>query len=77
MTAVSPRSQGGCLSVAASLEAKAEVDTTPATPAGQTTPKEPKPGMSTGAKVAIGGAIVGGGVGGALAALGSKKSTSP
>jgi hypothetical protein len=77
MTAVSPRSQGGCLSVAASLEAKAEVDTTPGTPAAQTAPKEPKTGMSTGAKVAIGAVIVGGGVGGALAALGRKKSTSP
>ena len=77
VTAVAPRSQGGCLSVAASLEAKAEVDTTPATPAGQTVPKEPKTGMSTGTKVAIGGAIVAGGIGGALAAAGRKKSTSP
>jgi len=33
--------------------------------------------MSTGAKIAIAGAVVGGGVGGALAALGGKKSTSP
>jgi len=82
VTSVAPRSQGGCLSVASALGLKAAMTGaggTPGapTPAAQPLPRAPKTGMSTGAKIAIAGAVVGGGVGGALAALGGKKSTSP
>jgi len=76
-TSVAARSQGGCLSVAAALDAKGEVTGGGPTTAGQAPGKAPKGGMSTGAKVGIIAAIAGGGAGGALAATHGKKSTSP
>jgi len=84
IVSVAPQSQGGCLSVAAALNARTDVPaaagapstagvkpspTAPATPVAHT-------GMSTGAKVAIVAAIGGGGAGAALALKGGKKSTS-
>ena len=76
---------GGCLSVAAALDAQTELTdaaaaTTPNAPAaapakGPVTP--PKTGMSTGAKVAIIAVIGGGGAGAAIALAGKKGSTSP
>src|SRR5579871_3739392 len=62
---VAPRSRGGCISAAAALGASTEVNTGGATPAPPptATPKPPKTGMSTGAKIAIVGAIAGGGAG--------------
>ena len=80
IASIAPQSQGGCLSVAAALNARTEVPAPSA--AGAKTPAEvsqaPKAraGMSTGAKVAIVAAIGGGGAGAALALKGSKKSTS-
>ncbi len=81
VTSVAPKSQGGCLSVASALDAKTEA---PAGTSSGTTPasaaKAPKPtggGLSTGAKVGIAAAAVGGGVGAALALSGKKSSTSP
>ena len=81
---VTTKSQGGCLSVASALDAKTEA---PAAAAGANPPANPAPaatpkaggggGMSTGAKVAIIGAIAGGGAGAALALAGKKGSTSP
>lgn len=87
VTSVALVSQGGCLSVAATLDAKAEAPSlAPAPPPAPasveptipTAPKAPAvhTGMSTGAKVGIIGAIAGGGAGAALALGGSKKSTS-
>jgi hypothetical protein len=70
--------QGGCLSVAATLDATTEAPTVAAaTPASSPSPS-PKvhTGMSTGAKIAIVSAIAVGGAGAALALGGSKKSTS-
>jgi len=78
--------QGGCLSVAAALDAQTTVTNAPGGPSpnAQPSPGPPKPplptastGMSTGAKVAIGAVVVGGGVGAALALSGKKSSTSP
>lgn len=80
---VSPRSQGGCLTVASSLDASTTVPRpgAPVKPTAGTAqtgpPRGEGGGMSTGAKVAIASAVTGGGVGGALAALRGKKSTSP
>jgi hypothetical protein len=75
--------QGGCLSVAAALDAQttiANVPTAPTAPPAPAAPKPPAPsggtGMSTGAKVAIGGLVVGGAAGAALALTGKKSSTS-
>ncbi len=76
---------GGCLSVAAALDAQTEptnVAATPSQPAaapGQQAPAATatKTGMSTGAKVAIVAVVAGGGAGAAIALAGSKKSTSP
>ena len=79
--------QGGCLSVAATLDAKTEAPViatrrpSPASAAASPAPaSSPAPavhtGMSTGAKVAIVAAIGGGGAGAALALAGGKKSTS-
>ncbi len=80
--------QGGCLSVAAALNASTEPTGTvagggqppaqapsqgPAAPAGSSAPKT---GMSTGAKIAIVGVVAGGGAGAAIALAGGKKSTS-
>ena len=76
---------GGCLSVAAALDAQTEVTNT----AAATTPNQPavapakapapapKAGMSTGAKVAIIAVVGGGGAGAAIALAGKKGSTSP
>jgi hypothetical protein len=76
---------GGCLSVAAALDAQTE----PTNAAGGTTPNPPtaapakaagstpKAGMSTGAKVAIVAVIGGGGAGAAIALASKKSSTSP
>jgi hypothetical protein len=72
--------QGGCLSVAATLDATTEAPTAAAAAPTSSPSPSPSPkvhtGMSTGAKVAIVGAIAGGGAGAALALGGSKKSTS-
>jgi len=78
---------GGCLSVAAALDAQTEVtNATAATapnqpavaPAKAPAPAAaPKGGMSTGAKVALVAVIGGGGAGAAIALAGKKKSTSP
>jgi hypothetical protein len=76
---------GGCLSVAAVLDAQTEVtnpvagnapDQPAAAPAKAPAPT-PKTGMSTGAKVAIIAVIAGGGAGAAIALAGKKSSTSP
>ncbi len=85
IASIAPQSQGGCLSVAASLNARTDVpaagaanpaDANAAPPASPTAPIAHK-GMSTGAKIAIVAAIGGGGAGAALAlAGGGKKSTS-
>ncbi len=90
VSAVTLQSNGGCLTAAAALTAQTTMPTatTPVTP-GATAPattagaaKSAPPvlksaGMSTGAKVAIVGAIGGGGAGAAIALSGKKKSTSP
>ena len=85
VSTVSPRSQGGCLSVASALDAQANpasAATGPAAPAGQQAPAAPASGgsgtgLSTGAKVGIIAAVAGGGIaGGVLALSGGKKSTS-
>jgi hypothetical protein len=79
---------GGCLSVAAALDAQTEVTNAAAAPAPAQpavapaktpapTPPTPKGGMSTGAKVALIAVIGGGGAGAAIALAGGKKSTSP
>jgi hypothetical protein len=77
--------QGGCLSVAAALDAKTEVPASAVTPtAASAKPAPPSPsstpaahtGMSTGAKIGIAAAIGGGGAGAALALAGKKSSTS-
>jgi hypothetical protein len=76
--------QGGCLSVAAALDAQTTIANVPAGPNAPPAPGAPQPplpsagggGMSTGAKVAIVGGVVGGGVGAALALSGGKSSTS-
>ena len=84
-TSVALVSQGGCLSVAAALDARTEVPASATTPAAASAkptapPASPKPavhtGMSTGAKIGIVAAIGGGGAGAALALAGGKKSTS-
>ena len=77
---------GGCLSVAAALDAQTEAPAAAATAApsqpaaapGQAPPATAtKAGMSTGAKVAIVAVVAGGGAGAAIALAGGKKSTSP
>jgi len=77
---------GGCLSVAAGLDAQTEVPNgavavapnQPAVaPVKTTPPPAPKGGMSTGAKVALVAVIGGGGAGAAIALAGKKKTTSP
>ena len=84
VTNVVSQQQGGCLSVAAALDAQTTVTGAPAGPNAPPAPGAPKlplpsanTGMSTGAKVAIAAAVVGGGVGAALALTGKKSSTSP
>jgi hypothetical protein len=75
---------GGCLSVAAALDAQTEPTNAAATPnqpaaaPAQTPPTTAaKTGMSTGAKVAIVAVVAGGGAGAAIALAGKKGSTSP
>ena len=73
--------QGGCLSVAATLDARTEVPAAAAPAAASATPTPSSApvahtGMSTGAKVGIVAAVAGGGAGAAFALKGSKKSTS-
>lgn len=84
VTNVVAQQQGGCLSVAAALDAQTTITSVPTGPNAPPSPTAPKPplppastGMSTGAKIAIAGAVVGGGVGAALALSGKKSSTSP
>jgi len=84
-TTVTLQQTGGCLSVAAALDAQTE----PTNAAGGNAPNQPaaapakapapasKGGMSTGAKVAIIAVIGGGGAGAAIALAGKKSSTSP
>ncbi len=79
VSAVSPLSQGGCLVVASSLNARTEMPppaAAAATP--QAAPKAAGGGLSTGAKAAIWIGAIGGGAGVGIAVLeSSKKSTSP
>jgi hypothetical protein len=82
--AVAVKSQGGCLSAAAALNAETEAPAggPASTPAAGQTPSVSTGGgggggMSTGAKVAIVAAIAGGGAGAAIALAGHKSSTSP
>jgi hypothetical protein len=74
---MTPKSTGGCLSVANNLGAQTEAPNAPAETAAQTA--KTGGGMSTGAKVAIIVAIAGGGAGAAIAVASSSKksSTSP
>ena len=76
---LTPKSSGGCLSVAANLGAQTDVPSAPANPAeaaGQTA--KTGGGLSTGAKVGIIAAIAGGGAVAAVVLTMSKKnSTSP
>jgi hypothetical protein len=72
---VTPKSSGGCLSVASTLNAQTEMPPANASQPAVDTPKSG--GLSTGAKVAIIVAIAGGGAGAAIALAGKKSSTSP
>lgn len=82
VTSLTVQSQGGCLTVAAALDAS-----TAAPPSGTPAAVQPIPastppattggGMSTGAKVGIGAAIAGGGAAAAILLAQKKKSTSP
>ena len=80
VASLTPKSSGGCLSVASTLNAQSEV-TPSSSPAGGAQPaatEAPKGGgLSTGAKVAIIVAVAGGGAGAAIALAGKKSSTSP
>lgn len=84
VTAITIKTSGGCLSVAAALNAQTEAPPgaeaqTPSTPPNGNAPASApaKTGMSTGAKIAIVAAVGGGGAGAALALAGKKSSTSP
>ncbi|MEO8049971.1 MAG: hypothetical protein ABI833_06100 [Acidobacteriota bacterium] len=78
---------GGCLSVAAALDAQTEptnaragagpAPNQPAVAPAKAPVPAPNTGMSTGAKVALVAVIGGGGAGAAIALAGKKKSTSP
>jgi hypothetical protein len=73
---VTPKSSGGCLSVASTLNAQTEAPNAPAEAAAQTA--KTGGGLSTGAKVGIIVAIAGGGAAAAIVLATSKKSsTSP
>lgn len=76
VASITEKSSGGCLSVASTLDAKTEM---PANAAAQPAADATKSGggMSTGAKIAIVGAIAGGGAGAAIALASKKSSTSP
>ena len=85
VTAVAPRSTGGCLTVASALNAQTSIPTG-VTPPPSTPGAKPAPaakggtgggGMSRGAKIAIVAAVAGGGAGAAIALAGKKDSTSP
>jgi len=88
-TTVSVDSRGGCLAVAGNLNASTEpaqagavpvtpVAAPPAAPPGSTPPAGGGGGgLSTGAKIGIATAVVGGGAGAAIALAGHKSSTSP
>jgi len=72
-----PKSSGGCLSVASTLGAQTEMTSAPAASPAQT-PASGGGGMSTGAKVGIIVAVAGGGAAAAVVLATSKKSsTSP
>lgn len=84
VTSVTTKSQGGCLSVASALDARTEVPaaaqsaaSTGASRAPATAPKTGGGGMSTGAKIGIAAAVIGGGAGAGIALAGKKGSTSP
>jgi hypothetical protein len=78
IASIAPKTSGGCLSVAANLNAQTEAATAnPAQPAAEATKGGGGGGMSTGAKVAIIVAVAGGGAGAAIALAGKKSSTSP
>lgn len=75
---VTTKSTGGCLSVAATLDAQTEAPPSAGSSGGAAqVPKPSGGGMSTGAKIAIAAAVIGGGAGAALALAGHKSSTSP
>jgi hypothetical protein len=85
VTSVALAAQGGCLSVAATLDAKTEVPLSAAAPTAASAKPAPQSpsltpavhtGMSTGAKIGIAAAIGGGGAGAAIALAGHKSSTS-
>ncbi len=85
VTTLTRQETGGCLSVAAALDAQTEPTNAVAGPApnqpaiapAKTPAAASKTGMSTGAKVALIAVIGGGGAGAAIALAGKKKSTSP
>ena len=84
VTALTQKSQGGCLSVAAALDAKTEAPAGGIAGTPSSTPSTPTSassggggGMSTGAKVAIAVAAGGGAAGAAIALASKKGSTSP
>jgi hypothetical protein len=78
VASLAPKSSGGCLSVASTLNAQTEVTASPAAGAQPAATEAPKGGgLSTGAKVAIIVVVAGGGAGAAIALAGKKSSTSP
>ena len=83
VTAISTKSEGGCLSVASALDAKTEAPAGAASGPGPASTQPPASvpksggGMSTGAKIGIAAAVIGGGAGAAIALAGKKSSTSP
>jgi len=91
VTSIVLQQTGGCLSVAAALDAQTEPTNVAAAAAQPPPPSQPPPpppakvpaasapktGLSTGAKVAIVAVVAGGGAGAAIALAGGKKSTSP
>jgi len=82
-SSITLKQTGGCLSVAAALDAQTEPPTVAAAnqpaaaPANTPPASAPKTGMSTGAKVAIVAVVAGGGAGAAIALAGKKSSSSP
>jgi hypothetical protein len=75
---VTQKSTGGCLSVAAALDAQTEAPAASgSTGSVAQAPKASGGGMSTGAKVAIVVVVAGAGAGAAIALAGHKSSTSP
>jgi hypothetical protein len=77
---VSAKSSGGCLSVAAALNAQTEAPGTSASASTGGVAQPPAPsggGMSTGTKILIAAAVIGAGAGAAVALAGHKSSTSP